>query len=187
MRLMIIWGSSRPGRKGGPVAYWVKSQAKQDKRFDKVDFVDLGELNLPFYNEPTDNFSIEKPEDYSTPEATAWAERVMKADAVLIVTPEYNHGPPAVLKNALDYVGRPWIDKPLAIVSYGGITGGVYAAQQLQTTAIELGLVNVSTALYLPRSSRTFEAGTEPNEITEARLKKMFDEIVRLRLVFAKS
>lgn len=180
MRLMIIWGSSRQGRKGGPVAYWVKSQAKQDKRFEKVDFVDLRELNLPFYNEPVDAFSIEKPEDYKTPGAGEWYKRVKAADMFLIVTPEYNHGPSAVLKNALDYVGGPWVDKPLAIVSYGGATSGVHAAHQLQITAIELGLINVSTTVHFHRYGRAFESGEEPSDYSKEKFKKMIDKLVWL-------
>lgn len=186
MRLMIIWGSTRQERKGGPVAYWVKSQAKQDKRFESVDFIDLRELNLPFYDEPTDAFSIEKPEDYKSAEGRAWAERVTKADAVIIVTPEYNHGAPAVLKNALDYVGRPWFDKPVGLISYGGKVGGARAVEQLRSITIELGLINVANAIHFVRFRPSFESGDEPSEDTTARLGKMFGEIERLYKAFHK-
>ncbi len=184
MRLMIIWGSTRQERKGGPVAYWVKSAAKQDERFEKVDFVDLREVNLPFYDEPTDAFSIASPDDYIHPEGKAWAERVAKADAVIIVTPEYNHGPPGVLKNALDWAGNPWIDKPVGLISYGGRTGGSRAIEQLRSITIELGLINVANAIHFVRFARTFESGEEPSEASNESLKKMFNEILRLHKAF---
>lgn len=186
MKLMIIWGSSRHGRKGGVVSDWVKSAADKNERFSNVDFVDLRELNLPFYNEPTDAFSIEKPEDYSTPEAIDWAKRVMKADGIVLVTPEYNHGPPAVLKNALDYIGRPWFDKPVGLISYGGVTGGARAVEQLRSITIELGLINVANAIHLVRFRQAFESGKEPSEFSNDKLKKMFDEILRLHKAFQK-
>ena len=60
---MIIWGSTRSGRKGGPVADWVKSEAAKDKHFE-IDFVDLRELNLPFFDEPTSPFSMQSLDDF---------------------------------------------------------------------------------------------------------------------------
>lgn len=185
---MIIWGSSRPERKGGPVAYWVKSQAKQDERFDKVDFVDLKETVLPFFDEPISPFSMaDAGVDYQNPDGKAWAERVAKADAVIIVTPEYNHGPPAVLKNALDWVGREWTDKPVGLISYGSAAGGARAIEQLRSITIELGLINVANAIHFVGYRKTFEDGTEPNENSIQRLTKMFEEIVRLSKIFSRS
>ena len=185
MKLMIIWGSTRSGRKGGPVADWVKSEAAKDKHFE-IDFVDLRELNLPFFDEPTSPFSMQSLDDYTHPEAKAWAERVAAAEAVIIVTPEYNHGPPGVLKNALDTVGKPWIDKPVGLISYGGIVGGARAIEQLRSITIELGLVNVANGIHFPRFEKAFEAGEQPNEQSNENLKKMLDEIVRLKTAFNK-
>lgn len=188
MRLMIIWGSSRHGRKGGPVAYWVKSQAKQDERFEKIDFVDLQEMVLPFFDEPLSPFSMAAAgEDYKNPNGKVWAERVAKTDGVIIVTPEYNHGPPGVLKNALDWVGPEWVDKPVGLISYGGISGGTRAVEQLRSITIELGLVNVANPIHFPFFAKAFEAGEQPSETSNQNLKKMFDEIIRLRNAFSKT
>ncbi len=185
---MIIWGSSRPGRKGGPVAFWAKSQAKQDKRFEKVDFVDLQEMVLPFFDEPLSPFGMaDAGEDYKNPDGKAWAERVAKADGVIIVTPEYNHNVPAVLKNALDWVGREWGDKPVGFISYGSATGGVYAVAALRIICAELGLVNVANAIHFTRYRSTFESGSEPSEYSAQALTKMLDEIVRLSQAFSKN
>ncbi len=183
MKLMVIWGSSRTGRMGGPVAEWVKTQAGANERFE-VDFVDLRELDLPFYDQPGDNgpFSLSSSAEYKNPKARAWADRVEAADGFIIVTPEYNHAPPAVLKNALDWVGRPWVDKPVAFVAYGGIAGGARAVEQLRIITVELGLIQVSTPLHFPYYKKAFDEKGQPlrADYYPENIKKMFDELLRL-------
>ncbi|HXY17834.1 MAG TPA: NADPH-dependent FMN reductase [Candidatus Nitrosopolaris sp.] len=185
MRLMIIWGSSRQGRNGGVVADWVKRHAAEDSRFE-VDFVDLRELNLPFFDEPISPFSMAgNNTDYLHPEGKAWAQRVAEAGGVIIVTPEYNHGPTGVLKNALDWVGPEWGDKPVAFVSYGGAAGGARAVEQLRSITVELGLVQVANAIHFVYYRKAFNEQGEPlREETNESLKKMFDEVVRLQEIF---
>ena len=186
MRLMIIWGSSRQGRRGGVVADWVKQQASADGRFE-VDFVDLRELNLPFFDEPTSPFSMEGLDDYIHPEGRAWAERIASTDTFIIITPEYNHGPPGVLKNALDWAGPPWIDKPVGLISYGGISGGTRAVEMLRSITIELGLINVANAIHFPFYRKSFESGEQPNEQSNENLRKMLNELLRLHAAFHNS
>jgi len=184
---MIIWGSSRQGRSGGMVADWVKKHAATDKRFE-VDFVDLRELKLPFFDEPVSPFAMaSQGKDYIHPEGKTWAQRVGAAEGVIIVTPEYNHGPSAVLKNALDWVGPEWHDKPVAFVSYGGVSGGTRAVEQLRSITIELGLVQVANPIAFPFYPQAFNDQGEPaNNETNESLKKMFDEILRLHTLFQK-
>jgi NAD(P)H-dependent FMN reductase len=184
MKLMIIWGSSRSGRRGGVVADWVKSEVAKDGRFE-VDFVDLTELKLPFFDEPTSPFSMQGLDDYTHPEGKVWAQRVQAVDSVIIITPEYNHGPPGVLKNTLDWVGPPWKDKPVGLISYGGISGGARAVEQLRSITIELGLINVANAIHFPSFAKTFESGEQPSESTNENLKKMLNEILRLNQAFS--
>ncbi|OVE79040.1 hypothetical protein BVY00_01405 [bacterium G20] len=184
IKLMIIWGSSRQGRKGGVVADWVKNEVGKDSRF-AIDFIDLRELDLPFFDEPISPFSMQSLNDYTHPEGRAWAERIEKTDALIILTPEYNHGPPGVLKNALDWAGPPWVDKPVGLISYGGISGGTRAVEQLRSITIELGLINVANAIHFPFFRKTFESGEQPNESSNENLKKMLDEIVRLHTAFS--
>jgi NAD(P)H-dependent FMN reductase len=185
MRLMIIWGSSRHGRQGGTVADWVKRHAGQDSRLE-VDFVDLQTLTLPFFDEPLSPFTMAREgKEYTHPEGKAWAERVAKAQAVIIITPEYNHGYPAVLKNALDWVGPEWVDKPVAFVSYGGASGGARVIEQLRTVTIELGLVQVANPIHFVFFAKAFNEQGEPNYAdTNDALAKMFDEIIRLQDIF---
>jgi NAD(P)H-dependent FMN reductase len=187
MKLMIIWGSSRASRKGGVVADWVKKHAGSDSRFE-LDFVDLRELDLPFYDEPVSPFGMASAgADYTHPEGKAWAQRVGSADGVIIVTPEYNHGPTGVLKNALDWVGPEWKDKPVGFVSYGGVSGGARAVEMLRSITIELGLVQVANPIHFVFFTQTFNEQGEPTrETTNDSLEKMFDEIIRLHTLFTK-
>lgn len=185
MKLMILWGSSRDGRQGGTVVEWVKRQAAADSRLE-IDFVDLKELSLPFFNEPLSPFSMAAAgKDYTDPAGKAWAQRVASNEAVLIVTPEYNHGPPAVLKNALDWVGPEWIDKPVAFVSYGGASGGARMVEQLRVITIELGLIQVANPIHFVFFKNAFnEQGQPQHQGTNDALAKMFDELVRLHEIF---
>lgn len=134
---MIIVGSVRPGRIGLPIARWAASHAEQ-VGFD-VDFVDLAELALPFMDEPAHPGK----RAYTQPHTFAWSERVEAADAVLLVSPEYNHSYSPALKNALDYLMQEWQGKPVGIVAYGGASGGLRAAAALDQVLATLGLVRV--------------------------------------------
>lgn len=187
MKLMIIWGSTRQGRKGGVVADWIKYEAAKDSRFE-IDFVDLREVKLPFYDEPTTAFAIKNLDDYVQSEGRDWAKRVQQADAFIIITPEYNHGPPAVLKDSLDWVGHPWVDKPVGLISYGGIVGGARAIEQLRSITIELGLINVANPLHFPYFEEAFDQSKQPKRLDyyQANFKKMLDEMVRLGSAFSK-
>ena len=184
---MIIFGSSRQGRKGGKVADWIKKEIENDHRFH-VDYVDLQNHVLPFFDEPISPFSMGSLNDYTQPEGKAWAERVAKNEAVIIITPEYNHSFPGVLKNALDWVGKPWIDKPVGFISYGGISGGTRAIEQLRLVAAELGLIQVAAAIHFPFFKTAFDEQEQPLRMdyyTQA-ISKMLDEIIRLREAFTK-
>lgn len=117
-RIPVILGSTRQGRAGESVSRRLMDQLQ---RRDDADFqlVDLRDFPLPFFNHPLPPAS-----GRYAPEAKSWAETVEAGDGFLIVTPEYNHGYPAVLKNALDHVYQEWNRKPVAFVSYGAAGGG---------------------------------------------------------------
>lgn len=143
-RIPVILGSTRQGRAGESVSRWLMDQLQ---RRDDADFqlVDLRDYPLPFFNHPLPPASGKY-----APEAKSWAETVEAGDGFLIVTPEYNHGYPAVLKNALDHVYRKWNRKPVAFVSYGAAGGGYRAAEQLRSVTVELQMVPVLEQLAIP-------------------------------------
>jgi len=183
---MILFGSSRRGRKGEVVANWVRENAGADERFKLVDFIDLQVLNLPFFDEPLSPFSMaHKGVGYTHNVGKLWAKRVGNIDGLIIVTPEYNHGYPAVLKNALDWVGPEWVDKPVGFASYGGASGGSRVVEQLRTVTIELGLIQVANPIHFVFFEQEFDEKGQPKRASaNDSLKKMFDEVNRLHDIF---
>src|SRR5581483_4251486 len=178
MKLMMIWGSSRQGRKGGAVVNWIKKQAEGDDRFE-VDFVDLKELNLPMFDEPRNPANYENLNDYTNPQGKAWAERVDKAEAFILITPEYNYSFSAVLKNAIDWVGLPWDKKPVLLVGYGGIGGGARAVEQLRTVVASVGMQQIPRSLHFPYFEEAFDEEGNPKRIDyySSNIKKLLSNL----------
>lgn len=147
-RIMIIVGSVRPGRVGLSVAEWVRDRIQETLVGDgsgggdaaSLDLVDLAELALPFLDEP--NHPSKR--QYTKPHTIAWSERVSAADAVVLVSPEYNHSYSPALKNALDFLYTEWAHKPVAVVSYGGASAGTRGAAALAPVLASVGLVKVA-------------------------------------------
>jgi NAD(P)H-dependent FMN reductase len=140
----IVLGSTRPGRRGEEVARWVLEQAA--KRDDATyELVDVKDANLPLLDEPVPPSRGQ----YSQPHTKAWSARIAAFDGFVFVTPEYNHGTCAALKNALDFLYAEWNDKAAGFVSYGS-AGGTRAVEQLRTTMGELQIADVRAAVALP-------------------------------------
>jgi NAD(P)H-dependent FMN reductase len=175
--LLVVLASTRPKRAGEAVAGWLVERAKHHGGFH-LDVVDLRELDLPFLDEP------EHPRfgRYQHAHTKAWSERVDEADALAFVTPEYNHGYPAPLKNALDYLSREWAYKPAGIVSYGGVSGGTRAMLQLETVLAALKMTPVVPAVNIPFvGTRIGDDGDlVADEIMDGAAEAMLDELVRV-------
>lgn len=143
IRLAIIIGSTRPGRKADAVAQWVNGIAK--KRSDaEVELVDVQDFNLPLLDEPVPPAMGQ----YSKPHTKAWADKIDSFDAFIFVTPEYNHGTSAALKNAIDYLYREWNNKAAGFVGYGS-AGGVRAVEHLRLVMGELQVADVRAQVML--------------------------------------
>jgi NAD(P)H-dependent FMN reductase len=119
---------------------------------------------------------------YTQPHTEAWSTQVDRADAVVVVTPEYNHGYPASVKNALDYLHQEWADKPIGFVSYGGVAGGTRAVQQLKQVVLALRMVPVVEAVNIPFHAQLIdEEGTiAPNDVINTAAEAMLNELDRL-------
>lgn len=175
MRLMIVVGSVRPGRIGLPIAEWVRGRA--DARGSEVDFVDLVDLALPWLDEP-EHPRLRK---YTRPHTIAWSERVDAADAVLLVTPEYNHSFSPALKNAIDFLNREWWRKPVGFVSYGGVSGGTRGVVALAEVVATLGMVRVGANVEINFAGRSIADGVySPGEKEAALLEKQLTELEQL-------
>lgn len=144
-QLKIIIGSTRPTRKGPIVADWFLKIAKQHPDFE-VELLDLKEIDLPLMDEP----NHPRVQKYINAHTKKWSKTIDSADAFVIVTPEYNFGYPATLKNALDYLSVEWSDKPMGFVSYGGISGGTRAVQELKLPVTALGMMPIPQAVNIP-------------------------------------
>lgn len=142
MNILILSASARPDNQGNQVANWVAHKAVKHDGIT-IDRVDAATLELPFYNEAAGPLYLK---EYANPKGKAWAERVAKADAVIFVTGEYNHGYTALMKNTIDWVGKEWEHKPVAFVSYGADAGGVRAVEQLRQVAVQLNMLPVTDA-----------------------------------------
>ena len=176
-RLTTIIGSTRPGRAGLPIATWFVDRARVHGGFD-VDVVDLADLGLPLLDEP----NHPRLRQYLHQHTQDWSAIVDASDAFVMVTPEYNYGYPAALKNAIDYLHTEWRDKPVGFVSYGGVAAGTRAVQQLKQVVTTLKMVPVFEAVNVPFYPQFIgEDGlVQANEIMEQAADAMLDELVRV-------
>lgn len=181
MKLMVILGSVRAGRRGEKIAHWATEQIKQDGRFNEVELVDVKELDLPLYNEVESPMMLaSQGKEYAEPKGRAWADKVAGADAFVLVNAEYNHGYSASLKNALDWVGNEWFGKPVGFVSYGW-SGGIRSTEQLRQVVAELGLVQTRFAVPIRIGNDLDENGNPNQESSQKSLSQMLDQIIALK------
>ena len=145
IHLQVIICSTRQKRSGPAVARWVAEVAGKHDAFS-VELVDLAEVNLPLFDEPIHpRFGR-----YEHEHTKRWSAIVSRADAFLMVTPEYNHAAPASIKNAIDYLNAEWAHKPVGLVSYGGVSGGTRAALTLRPVLSSLKMIPVAEAVAIP-------------------------------------
>ncbi|QUH01123.1 NAD(P)H-dependent oxidoreductase [Saccharopolyspora erythraea] len=168
LRLAVIVGSTREGRFAETVSAWFAEQAHTHNDMD-VDVIDLADAGLPAVH-PAE----------ATPPLQDFAARLDAADAFVIVTPEYNHGYPASLKFAIDSAYREWNAKPVGFVSYGGISGGLRAVEQLRQIFAELHAVTVRDTVSFHGVWGQFGEDGNPvdAEGVNQAAKKMLDQLV---------
>jgi NAD(P)H-dependent FMN reductase len=178
--LTIIIASTRPGRAGLPIATWFAERARAHGDFD-VSVADLAAVDLPMMDEPYHP----RLRRYVNRHTRDWSATVDAADAFVFVTPEYNHGYPASLKNAIDYLHEEWACKPVGFVSYGGVAAGTRAVQQLKQVVAAVRMAPVEDAVYIPFHTQFFdgESRLQANEIMEQAAVTMLDELARTEAV----
>lgn len=173
LRIAIILGSTRPGRLGEPVARWIYEIAK--KRSDaEFEYIDIKDFSLPLLDEPIPPSQGK----YTNEHTKAWAAKIESFDAFVFVTPEYNHGIPGALKNAIDFIYREWNNKAAGFVGYGG-AGAVRAVEQLRLVMAEMQVATVRAQVIL--SLRTdFEnfSTFKPSPYQEKSVNTMLDQVI---------
>ncbi|WP_369195759.1 NADPH-dependent FMN reductase [Streptomyces djakartensis] len=170
LRVTLVVGSNRHGRFGPVVADWLLGRLTD--RDDLVaEVVDVAEADLPTSLEPT-------------PEARAALSgitpKLARADAFVVLTPEYNHSFPAGLKNLVDWHYGEWRAKPVALVSYGGLAGGLRAVEHLRQVFAELHAVTVRDTVSFHNAGASFDdrgALRDPSG-PDAAAKTMLDQLV---------
>jgi NAD(P)H-dependent FMN reductase len=173
IRIAIIVGSTRPGRKAEAVARWVHAVASRrtDAEFEVVDIKDF---NLPLLDEPIPPSMGQ----YSQPHTRIWAAKIASFDGFIFVTPEYNHGMSGALKNAIDFLFREWNNKAAGFVGYGS-AGGARAVEQLRLVMGELLVADVRAQIMLSLFT-DFENFTtfKPAAAHEKSVNIMIDQVV---------
>jgi Predicted flavoprotein len=147
IRIAIVVGSTRPGRRGEAVARWIHGIAtgRGDATYE---LVDLADHDLPHLDEPV---PAAKSAEYVHAHTRAWSSAIASFDGYVFVTPEYNHSTTGVLKNAIDHLFVEWNDKAAGFVGYG-LTGGTRAVEHLRLIMGELQVADVRAQVALSMS-----------------------------------
>lgn len=170
IRLAIIVASTREGRFGPTVARWFTGQAgyRADTDIDVIDLVDTGL--------PATITAFDRPQP---PAVVALAPRLARADAFVVVTPEYNHSFPASIKTAIDWYRDEWMGKPVGFVSYGGLAGGLRAVEQLRPVFAEVHATTIRDTVSFHSYPDKFDATGIPvdAEACNGAAKAMLDQL----------
>lgn len=176
MKLQIIIGSTRQGRFAERPAQWMFDLASKLEGVE-VELVDLRDYKLPYYDEALPPKMLEG--KFADENVRKWTAKVAEADGYMILTPEYNHGYPAVLKTALDYPYDEWNNKPVGFVSWGGV-GGARVVEQLRQVAIELQMAPIRNAVHIPMNvyMDAVQGKENPFAPLEGNAKAFLDQLV---------
>lgn len=161
MLIYIIVGSVREGRTAIKVANWVFDYLKQHHQSSiQVELIDLKEWNLALFagsHPPATGI-------YDQSKQQAWADKIAQAHAFIMISPEYNHGYSPALKNALDYIGKEWKNKPAAFIGYGS-TNGSRSISQIRQVTSSLDMIDPNAVIEIRDIfKRNKEANFVPNE-----------------------
>jgi NAD(P)H-dependent FMN reductase len=159
---------------------WVVSRASAHGGFD-VELIDLRDWPLPLFAEHLGTIGDFNDPTYSQPIVKAWNDKIKEADAFIVVTPEYNHSFPAVLKNAFEsvFVSFAFRNKPIAAVGYSnGIGAGIRAIEHLTQVAVEAEAVPLRYSVVIPFVTTAFNEDGEPlNSATSVSLDVLLDDL----------
>jgi len=172
----VILSSVRQGRRGEGFARWIHGLLSE-RAGVRLELVDLKDWPLPGYEHAAMPGVAEK--SYADPTARGWVEKIAAQDGYVIVTPEYNHGYPGALKNAIDHAFNAWANKPVSFVSYGGTAGGARAVEQLRLVAIELRMVPIRDEVNVRLIGASLdERGRPTEEFYAKRAAAMIDNLL---------
>jgi NAD(P)H-dependent FMN reductase len=179
MLVQVITGTTRENRFSERVAEWVTGHLSSRDDLD-VELVDLRDHPLPFFEcKAPERF----PREYLTDEVARFGQTIDRADSYIVLTAEYNHGYPAVLKNAMDWTFVEWRRKPITFVGWGNV-GGARAIEQLREVAVEFEMAPLRYAVHvLPDVMIPLLTGEDPTDLSPfaplaPRLDLLADDLV---------
>lgn len=175
-KLYVVAVSTRPGRGGFPLSTWIFERAKAHGAF-AVELIDLKEENLPMFDEPRHP----RLRQYEHEHTKRWSAKIEAADAFVFVTPEYDHGTPPSLINALVYLAHEWAHKPVGFVSYGGPAGGTRAVQMVKPMLAALKMVVLVESVMAPLFASSIDENGVFNasDLQEAGAQAMLDALAQ--------
>ncbi|HLT63338.1 MAG TPA: NAD(P)H-dependent oxidoreductase [Pseudohongiella sp.] len=156
IKVAVIMGSVRPGRFCDTVTSWLVSSLENSRDF-QLKVIDPAELPLPGWADLQESLGV-----------VELRRRLDEADAFIVVTPEYNHSFPAALKSVIDSAYQEWQAKPVGFVSYGGVSGGLRAVEQLRQVFAELHAVTLRDSVSFASAWRQFDESGELLEPAQA-------------------
>ena len=170
LHVALIVGSNRHGRFGPVVADWLLDRL-HDRDDLVTEVVDVAEVPLPM--------TFARTEEAAAALASV-TPKLAAADAFVVLTPEYNHSYPAGLKNLIDWHFTEWQAKPVALVSYGGISGGLRAVEPLRGVFAELHAVTIRETVSFALAWQAFDGDGNPKEreVVEAAAHRLLDQLV---------
>lgn len=179
IRLGIIVASVREGRVAPVVANWFTETVRRRSVSDGAEVGTAGFGNAGFDVDIIDLAETPLPQELSGgPDVEAFTRRIEAAEAFVVITSEYNHGYPAALKTAIDSVKHEWRAKPVGFVSYGGLSGGLRAVEQLRQVVVEVHMVPVRESVSVHRVKHAFAAdGTTSDGAAIDSAARMLDQL----------
>lgn len=176
MKIGVIVGSTRPGNLGSTIGQWVFDRLSHVEGA-QWELVKVDDFNLALLDEPTVPGAANR--NYDNPSTRAWSQKIDEFDGFVFVTPEYNHGVPAAMKNAFDLLAPEWAYKPVGFVGYGA-AGGVRSVEQWRQIVANAYMFGIRPQLDLSLFFDMGENGFEPLERRESEIDGLGKELVKV-------
>ncbi|MFE7357976.1 NADPH-dependent FMN reductase [Streptomyces sp. NPDC057543] len=172
LKVAVILASNREGRFAPVVSGWFLARTVGHPGIE-TDLIDIAELDLP-------SALSHRPDAGSLARLASVSPRLAAADAFVVVTPEYNHSYPAPLKNLIDWHHAEWQAKPVAFVSYGGVSGGLRAVEHLRQVFAELHAVGIRDTVSFHNAGALFDGEGRHKDPSgcDAAAKSLLDQLV---------
>jgi NAD(P)H-dependent FMN reductase len=181
IKVQMIIGSTRPDRAAEPVARWLADRLGSRDDLE-LEVLDLRDWPLPMFTETLATIGDPRDPTYSEPIVKRWNQKIIEADAYVMITPEYNHSISGVLKNAIDnvFISFAFRNKPVLPVGYsGGVVGGARAVEQLALIAIEAEMVPLRNAVLVGEVGQAFDEDGDPkNPVSDISLTVAIDDLL---------